>query len=113
MYQEEIICILAEPYKWEKFRNKTVLLTGASGAIGQVIVDVIMKLNREHNYCCQMIAVSRNLEKAKRIFSDYWKDNCFTYFSYDITEEINIEQKIDYIIHAASNTHPLLYAKDP
>lgn len=113
MYQEEINSILAEPYKWEKFRNKTVLLTGASGAIGQVIVDVIMKLNREHNYYCQMIAVSRNLEKAKRIFSDYWKDNCFTYFSYDITEEINIEQKIDYIIHAASNTHPLLYAKDP
>ena len=113
VYREEINSILTEPYQWGKIRNKTVLLTGASGAIGQVIVDVIMKLNRELNYCCHMIAVSRNLEKAKKIFSDYWEDNYFTYISYDITEKFHIKQKVDYIIHAASNTHPLLYAKDP
>lgn len=113
IYQNDIMNILKEHYAWEKLRNKTILISGASGAIGQVIVDVIMELNNLHNYHCKVIAVSRNTEKAKEIFQQYWQDIYFKYISCDIAEQIAIAEKIDYVIHAASNTHPVQYSQDP
>lgn len=113
LYNDEIKDIIQEPYNWGKFRDKTILLSGASGAIGRVIVDVIMELNSSKNLHCQILAVSRDAEKARKVFSDYWNNDNFTFISCDITQGICIQEKVDYVVHAASNTHPLLYAKDP
>lgn len=112
-YRGDIQAILESEYSWEMLKNKTILISGASGAIGQVLVDVLMELNHQKNYNCKVIAVSRNEQRAKSIFDPYWKDTDFCYLSCDITEGISIEEKIDYIFHAASNTHPVQYASDP
>lgn len=112
-HQKEIRKILEEQYEWEKLREKTILISGASGTIGQVIVDVIMELNNLYGYHCKIIAVSRKQEKAKEIFQMYWLDNYFKYISCDIADHIVIDEKVDYIIHAASNTHPIQYSQDP
>lgn len=31
----------------------------------------------------------------------------------NVSEAVDIDKRIDYIMHAASNTHPLQYAQDP
>lgn len=112
-YQREIHNIIEEPYRWEKLRDKTVLLTGASGAVGQVIVDVLMELNHRRQYHCRVIAVSRKREKAEKIFRRYWSDPEFRYLSCDVSAGIALDERVDYVMHAASNTHPLQYAQDP
>lgn len=38
-YQTEISDILNANYQWEKLKNKTIFITGATGSIGQVIID--------------------------------------------------------------------------
>lgn len=113
VYQTEISDILDSDYRWEKLQNTTILVTGATGLIGQVIIDVLMKLNLDNDYRCKIIAVSRNAAKAEEIFRNYWNHKYFEYISMDVSKSVAINKKIDYILHAASNTHPLQYAQEP
>lgn len=113
IYQSDITDAAMLPIDWEKLQNCRILLTGATGMIASVIVDIIMYRN---DYCGQkteIIAVSRDEERAKARFAAYWDSEHFTWFSHDITKPLPELGRIDYILHAASNTHPLAYASDP
>jgi FlaA1/EpsC-like NDP-sugar epimerase len=41
--QRDIDIILNNPIDWELFRNKTILVTGATGRLGMYIVEAINK----------------------------------------------------------------------
>lgn len=97
----------------EELKNKKILIVGASGLIGRFMVDLLVELNSSHSYNIDIYAVSRNREYGEKIFSDYIKDENFTYISHDVTKEFDLDVVFDYIINAASNTHPLAYAQDP
>jgi len=87
--------------------NYTVLITGATGLIGSCLVDLLMLLN------VRVIATGRNRSKAENRFKNYFKKDNFRFIEYDVTEKLNIEEKIDYIIHAASNANPGAFSNDP
>ena len=46
-------------------------------------------------------------------FKEYINNKLFSYIIQDINEEFKLDCSIDYIIHLASNTHPILYATHP
>ena len=98
---------------WSKLSNKTMLITGATGMIASVLIDILMYRNESCNQNTKLIAVSRNEQKAKERFGLYWDSEQFTYLSQDIANPLPKLGKIDYILHAASNTHPRAYATDP
>lgn len=60
----------------------------------------------------RIIALSRNEETARKRFGAYWGHKMFRYLSCDVNKGIPECGHVDYIIHAASNTHPKLYAQD-
>lgn len=110
LYREDVRICGELPLDWECLRDRTVLITGASGLIGSFLIDVLMskKLN------CRIYAVGRNTENAKKRFAPYWESENFRFLACDVNEGIAAPLKgLDYIIHAASNTHPALYAQDP
>lgn len=113
LYFQEIKSIINIGLNWEKVRGKTFLISGASGSIGRVVVDVLMELNESYGLECSVIALSRNKKKAEQVFKEYWDSEFFTYISWDITKAISIDCTIDYVFHMASNTHPVQYAKEP
>ena len=113
IYRSDIVQALSCAISWEFLNNKTVLIVGATGMISSVIIDILMLRNKEFSQHIHIIAISRNEEKAKRRFAAYWNDTCFTYSSHDITTPLPELGDIDYILHAASNTHPRAYATDP
>ena len=49
IYADDINSIATENLSWEKLAGKSLLLTGASGLIGTVLVDALMKKNRADN----------------------------------------------------------------
>lgn len=99
---------------WDKLKDSSILISGASGMIGSYFVDVLMYKNEHDALNCSIYAVGRNEIRAKKRFSFYWDSDLFQFFLCDINEGIELSlDRIDYIFHAASNTHPVAYATDP
>lgn len=113
LYEMEIEKITNYGIDWNKITGKSILITGASGLLGTVLIDAIMLRNKLYNEDIKVYALSRSEDKARERFADYWSSQFFYFIQFDINESFNIEVDIDYIIHAASNTHPRLYAQDP
>ena len=111
LYRDDIGRILNSDYSYLK--NKTVFITGSTGLVGSCLIDVLMYLNRTLNYNIRVIATFRSEDSAKNRFKSYLKDNKFKILIQDINEPIKYIEKVDYILHLASNTHPKLYAENP
>ncbi len=80
----------------DKFKDKTVLITGATGLIASHIVDRFMDQGD-----VKVIALSRSEQKLSTGFKEYKNNPNFTYIAQDVSNPINIEERIDYIFHAA------------
>lgn len=114
-YSEDInnVCKLSLP--WNELRGKSIMLSGATGLIGSFFVDVISEKNITDGLNCTVYALVRNEEKAKARFSKFADDTHLVFIPYDVKYPLvtDTPEKIDYILHLASNTHPMLYATDP
>lgn len=100
---------------WDKLKGKTIVISGAAGMIASVIIDILMYRNVNYGDDIRVIAVGRNAAVAKARFCDCFEDEKhFEYIVHDVCEAFGDEiEHADYIIHAASNTHPKAYATDP
>ena len=58
--QRDVEIILNNPIDWEQFRNKTVLVTRATGRLGMYIVEAISKADIDWNLNVTIIALARN-----------------------------------------------------
>ena len=78
-------------------------------------MDVILEKNVLDDLNCTVYALGRNEEKARKRFSKFANDSHFVFIPYDVKLPLARSDigTVDYILHLASNTHPLLYATDP
>lgn len=99
---------------WNQFRDKVIMISGATGMIGSFLIDLVMYKNTSAQLHCTVIALGRNEEKAQQRFKEYWNSELFKFYVCDINMPIcSIDERVDYVLHAASNTHPLAYSTDP
>ena len=113
-YQEELTALINQNLPWEKLSGKTIMLSGATGMIGKCMIDLMMQYN---NTCpsdqqVSIIALSRKEESARQRLGEYWDKETFRYICCDVNQGIPECGNVDYVIHAASNTHPLQYSQD-
>ncbi|MCI8299997.1 MAG: NAD-dependent epimerase/dehydratase family protein [Lachnospiraceae bacterium] len=115
LYKEDVQSVTALDLPWEKLQNQSFLITGASGMIGSFLIDVLMHKNRYEELNCKIYALGRNKAKAKERFGEYWEENSFQFIIHDINLPLTLdaEREISYVLHLASNTHPLAYSADP
>ena len=106
--KEDVEKILSEKLPWTKLNHKTILVSGASGFIPSYIVEVLLALNT-----VKVIAVVRNKTKAELKFKHQLKNPNFQLICQDISEPMKYNEKIDFIIHAASQASPKYYGIDP
>ena len=112
--EEDVFNIIESPIiDWSRFRNTTVLVTGANGMLPSYMVLVLLGLNKHKNYNVKVIALVRNKNKAGIVFSKYLQDDHLVFIYQDVVDPVKYDNKIDYIIHGASQASPLYYGKDP
>jgi nucleoside-diphosphate-sugar epimerase len=119
-YMEDVRYVAGLNLPWEKLRKSSVMITGATGLIGSFLVDVLMYKNISEDMGCILYPVSRTEKRAKERFAGYLDRPEFKYRALDINdasgdwEDIVPEgETLGYMIHLASNTHPVAYATDP
>ena len=90
-----------------ELNHRTLLITGGTGMIGKWMIDQLCK-----DASCQIIVTGRSEDKFRERFSTL---NNLTFLKWDIAHEHlpPVAGSGDYIIHLASNTHPVAYATDP
>jgi len=113
LYQEDLHLIAAFPaVSWECLQDSSILLSGATGMIGSLLVDAILY---KDGLNCKVIALGRNEEKARKRFGHCWDSPFFQFVECDVNkaETMPTDIKADYVLHLASNTHPVAYATDP
>lgn len=86
------------------FKNKSFLITGANGLIGSYLVDYLDFIG------AKVYAMSRSIDKLQKRFKN--KANV-ELIEQDLNEPLNLNTSFDFIIHTASNSHPLAFSKDP
>ena len=108
--EDDLKTIIAEDFSWEKLKNKTVMITGASGMVGSYMLYVLLMLNDEKHYGIKVDAVMRNVNKLPEEVRNREDVNVVVA---DVTKDIPDVGDIDYIIHAASPASPLIMQNQP
>jgi len=114
MYLDDVDYVAALSLPWEKLAGKSVLLSGATGLVGSFLVDVLMTKN-EAGLNCTVYALGRNAQRAAKRFTRWEGNDLLKFIPYDVTKPFVREDigTVDYILHLASNTHPMQYSTDP
>lgn len=109
-YEADIANIISADFiDFEKLRNKTVFITGATGLIGTSIINTLVAANKQLNLNCRIIAFVRSIEKAQSIFGNAEIE----YLIGDITKPFQLSHDVDFIIHAASDTSSKHFVDQP
>lgn len=105
---------LIESCKYIKeLKNKTILVTGATGLIAKNLVYFLLELNKNKKTNIKVLALVRNLEKANSVFEDYKDDKNLIYINQDVCEKINYDGSVDYIFHAAGSASATAIKNNP
>ena len=114
-YMEDVRRTAQLSLPWERLADKAVLISGATGMVGSFLTDVIMERNERQGMNCRVYALGRSEEKARARFGERCDHPLFSFIPYDINRPFVRDDigKVDFVLHLASNTHPMQYSTDP
>ena len=104
LYKEDIHNILSIK-GIDRLKNKSFLITGATGMVGTMLIDALTAIEG-----VKIIAVGRNRQKIKERWKQY---DGFSFLEHDVCKPFPESLQADYILPMASNTHPLAYSQYP
>ena len=107
---EELNNIAALDLPYDDLAGKTVAVTGATGLVGSYLLRALDAVGRAHGLHLHLIALCRKPETAKERLSGM---DCLTFLPYDACAPLSADFRADYVVHAASNAHPLAFSSDP
>lgn len=116
LYLEDVKKAADYELPWEKLKDMSIAISGGTGMIGSFLVDVLMYANESKSLNTRVYVLGRNKNKADDRFYKYRDSRLLNFITCDINRDevaVTAPDKMDYIIHAASNTHPRAYSTDP
>lgn len=114
LYLEDVIATAQLDLPWDKLQDQSILISGSTGLLGSFLVDVLMTKN-EQGLNCKVYAFGRSEKKAKERFIKWNNNKQLLFIPYDVNKPLEAENigRLGYVLHLASNTHPVQYATDP
>jgi nucleoside-diphosphate-sugar epimerase len=111
---DDLLDIINNPIRWSEFSQKTILISGANGFLPAYIVETLLLLLKKNIIKgTKILALVRNIDKAKARFENYLENDNLQFIIQDVSDPIDIECNVDFIIHAASQASPKYYGTDP
>lgn len=105
IYQREI--------DWEKLKNKTMFITGVNGLIASYLTYLLLYLNDKYHMNIKIVGLARNKQKAQIKYGTLLERNDFEVVYQDVSNKIQFDGKVDFIVHAASPTGPKQFMSQP
>jgi len=94
--------------------GKTLLISGGSGFIGSYFVATINYLNKKFlSKPCKVVSLDNYITGIEKNIFGLTKDENILFVKHDVREPLKIEQKIDYVVHAAGIGSPIYYRQHP
>jgi nucleoside-diphosphate-sugar epimerase len=109
VYREDVARVRGLALDWNQLHGATVVVSGASGMIGSCLVDVLLT----GDLGCTVVALARRGPVLAERFAAWADDPRLRLVEADVARGPVEVDPADYVIHAASNTHPRVYAADP
>lgn len=106
--------ILEARLPWERFAGKTVLMAGAAGFLAAYVVETLLRFNDRSGLApVKVVALVRQEEAARRRFARHLGRRDLLFLYQDVREPVTLDEKVDFILHAASPATPRTFGKDP
>ncbi|MCR4691758.1 MAG: NAD-dependent epimerase/dehydratase family protein [Lachnospiraceae bacterium] len=98
---------------WELMKGSSVLITGATGLVGSMLLRTFAYINREKALGMKILPLVRNEEKAKQLFGALLDRDDICLVVRDLSEKITLQGSADFIIHCASVTASKTFVTRP
>ena len=110
----DVQAILNAPLAWSAFYGRTVMVTGAGGALASYLVASLMGLNdRAEGDPCHVLAMVRDPHSAAVRLGAHMGRDDFELIVGDVVQPIAPPRKVDFIFHAASPATGRKFNSDP
>lgn len=97
---------------WAKIDGSSVLVTGATGLVGSLVVRALLERNRLYGAGITVFAGVRDIDKAENVFSDYSQSDGLVILKLDLGS-FDPGITCDAIVHAACPTSSSFFVSHP
>ena len=111
--EQDMKMITDENLPWANFSNKTILISGANGCLPAYMIETFLYLNDIHGLNSKIIGLVRSKERAFNRFKHYANRSDLQLIEQDVSQPFTMNEKVHFIIHAASQASPKYYGSDP
>lgn len=106
--QSDIKEIISNKELMESFASKRVLVTGATGLIGSMLMKTLHSANEEYGLKIDIVGLARSEERARKVLGDI-----LDYVTLICSDDFNVGTDCDYIFHTASPTTSKFFVEHP
>ena len=112
--EEDLDRIAQAHLNWEVLEGQRVLVSGANGFLPAYMIETLLRLNETRfRRPVHVIGLARNAERAAARFHHYQGRRDLQLLIQDVCAPVHIEERVDFVVHAASQASPKHYGKDP